>query len=112
MPTDIGDLVLVHVNRNPAFFARLESVQPDVKPGWYQAKLLVLQVPIRSVVWILRDAYIQGEEFSMGGAPVRLEKVVAPPDESEPEPEAPPPDGGEGKPRARIISLNERRKKS
>jgi len=40
-----GDLVLVHVEDRPAFFARIECISPDVKLDWYQVTLLVLQVP-------------------------------------------------------------------
>jgi hypothetical protein len=49
-----GDLVLVHVEGKPAFFARIETISPDVKPGWYQVGFLILQVPLVQVTWILR----------------------------------------------------------
>ncbi|MDR3566682.1 MAG: hypothetical protein P4L43_01505 [Syntrophobacteraceae bacterium] len=84
--TDIGDVVLVYMDNNPAFFAKVDEISADVKPGWFQVKLLVLQVPLLVVTWILRQAYFNGEEFTMGGRPMRIEKVVAPvevPDESE-----------------------------
>ncbi|MGC9194637.1 MAG: hypothetical protein ACP5IL_04190 [Syntrophobacteraceae bacterium] len=76
--TNIGDVVLVYMDNNPAFFARVEEISADVKPGWFQVKFLVLQVPLLSVTWILREAYYNGEEFTMGGRPMRVEKVVAP----------------------------------
>lgn len=79
--TDVGDLVLVYVEGVPVFFARVEDIAPDVKPQWYQVRMLVLQVPLVVITWILRGSYIDGEEFSMGGKPVRLEKVVAPQEE-------------------------------
>jgi hypothetical protein len=62
----------------PAFFARVEDISPDVKPEWYQIKLLVLQVPLMVITWILRRAYIDGDEFTMGGRPVRVVKVISP----------------------------------
>lgn len=83
MLTDINDIVLVHINDNPAFFARLEEIEPDVKPEWWQVKLLVLQMPIKTITWILRDAYIQGDTFTMGGTPIRLERIEAPVEEEE-----------------------------
>jgi hypothetical protein len=76
--TNIGDVVLVYMDNNPAFFARIEEISADVKPGWFQVKFLVLQVPLLSVTWILREAYYNGDEFTMGGRPMRVEKVVAP----------------------------------
>jgi hypothetical protein len=72
---DVGDLVLVHFNEQPAFFARVEDVQPDVKPEWYQIRLLVLQVPLKELTWILRAEYINGQAFTMGGHPVRIEAL-------------------------------------
>jgi hypothetical protein len=76
-----GDVVLVYVENQPAFFARIEAITPDVKPGWFQVKMLVLQIPMIVVTWILREAYINGDEFTMGGRPIRIMPVVAPPDE-------------------------------
>ncbi|MDR3557673.1 MAG: hypothetical protein P4L55_23195 [Syntrophobacteraceae bacterium] len=79
--TNVGDVVLVYMDNNPAFFARLDDISADVKPGWFQVKFLVLQVPLLVVTWILREAYYNGEEFTMGGRPMRIEKVVAPVEE-------------------------------
>jgi hypothetical protein len=59
-------------------FARVEDILPDSKPGWFHIKLLMLQVPLQVVSWILRDAYIEGDEFTMNGNRMRLEKVVSP----------------------------------
>ena len=84
--TDVGDVVLVYLENSPAFFARIEDISPDVKAGWYHVKLLVLQVPLMTITWILKPEYINGEEFTMGGRPVRLEKVVCP-ESSLPSPE-------------------------
>ena len=80
-----GDLVLVHVEDTPAFFARIESISPDVKPKWFQVTLLVLQVPLVEVTWILRQEYVDGVSFTMGGKRVLIEPVVAPPKKPPPE---------------------------
>ena len=74
----IGDIVLVYHEEHPAFFARIEDISPDPKPHWYHVKLLVLQMPIVEIVWILKDAYIQGEPFTMNEKSMRLELVQAP----------------------------------
>ena len=80
----VGDVVLVYMDNNPAFFARVDEISADVKPGWFQVKLLVLQLPLLVVTWILREAYYNGQEFTMGGRPMRIEKVVAPSEEEAP----------------------------
>jgi hypothetical protein len=121
--TSEGDLVLVYADNQPAFFARIEMIERDVKPEWYQVKMLVLQVPVALVTWILREPYINGDEFTMGGRPIRMEKVVAPeespamPAPSEPlgpEPLEAPEDvrsDSSGKEGQKVVSLADRRKK-
>ncbi len=79
----INDLVLVHLDREPAFYARLNDINPDAKRGWYQVELLVLSLPPRTVTWILEESHLAGEEFTMGGRPVRLELI---PPKPQPEP--------------------------
>ncbi len=81
MMTKVGDVVLVYTDNNPTFFARVDEIAADVKPGWFEVKLLVLQVPLLVVTWILREPYYNGQEFTMGGRPMRIEKVIAPADE-------------------------------
>src|SRR5512146_2315313 len=74
----INDLVLVHVDRKPGFYARIEDIVPDVKPGWWQVKLLVLTFPLQVYTWILDESQVAGADFTMGGTPIRLEKVESP----------------------------------
>jgi hypothetical protein len=121
--TSEGDLVLVYADNQPAFFARIEMIEADVKPEWYQVKMLVLQIPVAAVTWILREPYINGDEFTMGGRPIRMEKVVAPeespamapPSESiEPEPLGAPEEvrsESSEKEGQKVVSLADRRKK-
>jgi hypothetical protein len=73
-----GDLALVHVEHKPAFFSRVESIDPDHKRGWWRVKLLVLNLPLKVATWVLDNDQICGGDFTMGGVPVRLEKIVAP----------------------------------
>lgn len=116
-----GDLVLVYVDNQPAFFARIEAIFADVKPQWFQVRMLVLQIPLVVITWILREPYINGEEFTMGGRPVRMEKVIAPEEtegeQAEPgaeasrrEPSGDPdkPEDGEGKGSGKVVSLADR----
>jgi hypothetical protein len=80
-----GDLVLVHVEDKPAFFARIECISADVKPDWYQVGLLVLQVPPVQITWILKEEYINGVLFTMGGKRLLMEQVRVPATESPPD---------------------------
>jgi hypothetical protein len=77
-----NDLILVHIQNQPAFFARIEQIAPDTKKNWWQVTLLALQLPVQHFTWLLDDNQIQGEAFTMGGIPVRIEKVIPPPLES------------------------------
>jgi hypothetical protein len=77
------DIVLIHFEDQPLSFARIEEILPDSKPDWYHVKLLMLQIPLQVVSWILRDRYIMGDEFTMNGKRMRLERVVCP--EAKPE---------------------------
>jgi len=73
----VNDVVVVHLDRQPAFYARINDINPDVKKGWYQVELLLLTFPPQTLVWILDNDHLQGEEFTMGGRPVQL--VLVPP---------------------------------
>jgi hypothetical protein len=78
MPTTINDLVLAHIDNKPAFYARIEEISPDVKPGWWKVKLLVLTVPLQVYTWILDESQVNGAPFTMGQTPIMLEKVESP----------------------------------
>ena len=105
-----GDVVLIYMQDQPIGFARVEKILPDHKPDWYHVTLLLLQIPMQVVTWILRDVYIEGQEFNMGGKPMRIEKVVAPeePPAAEDTNDKPPESKPNGK--AKVISLKDLKK--
>ena len=105
------DIVLIHFEDKPMVFARIEAIHPDVKPDWYQVKLLMLQVPLQPVTWILRSSYINGTEFTMGGNRIRLEEVICPPDDAPDAAEDTPQDDPGPATDAKVISLTDRKKK-
>ena len=74
----VNDIVLIYIEDAPVSFARIESILPDSKKDWYHIKLLMLQVPLQMITWILKDDYINGNEFHMNGQKMKLEKVEAP----------------------------------
>lgn len=108
-----NDIVLIHFEDQPAGFARIESIAADAKKDWYHVKLLLLQVPLQTVTWILKNDYINGAEFTMGGNRMRLERVVCPepPERAETDP---PPETTTDKDRrngtATVIAFNDLKK--
>ncbi|MBF0301812.1 MAG: hypothetical protein HQK73_02125 [Desulfamplus sp.] len=75
-----NDIILVYMEDSPIFFARVEEIWPDIKKDWFNIELLVLQIPVKIIVWTLKDIYINGTEFFMGGKRMRIEVVRAPRD--------------------------------
>ena len=106
-----NDLVLIYFEDKPLSFARIEDILPDHKPNWYHVKLLLLQIPLQTVTWILKDAYINGEEFTMGGKRMRLEKVVSPEKTQPPAESRKQTDTDEKTSGAKVISLKDLKKK-
>ena len=70
-----GDLILIYYQETPTVYARIESIEPDMKKDWYQIGLLLLTIPAQTVTWTLREEYINGTSFTMGGQSMRLEEV-------------------------------------
>ncbi|OGP50475.1 MAG: hypothetical protein A2Y79_06170 [Deltaproteobacteria bacterium RBG_13_43_22] len=100
--TGPNDLVLIYLENQPVFFARIENITPDIKPGWLRMKFLILQVPVSLGEWILLPEYIQGEEFTMRGKKIIIQKVEVPREESLPKPP---------KPEGKIVSILNRKSK-
>jgi len=71
----VGDLVLVHYEDQPVVYARIEAIEPDIKKDWLRVSLMILTIPLQTVTWILREEYINGEGFTMGGKLMKLERV-------------------------------------
>ena len=110
----IHDLVLVHVDNKPGFYARIEDISPDVKKGWWVVKLLVLTFPLQVYNWILDESQLDGAEFTMGGTPLLLEKIESLVQQEEPvkieaKPSATPSESCE-KERPKVVSLLDRKK--
>ncbi|MDR3579164.1 MAG: hypothetical protein P4L44_04270 [Oryzomonas sp.] len=109
------DIVLIHVDDKPGFYARIEDLTPDVKPGWWQVRLMVFTFPLQMFTWILDEFQLDGASFTMGGTPIRMERVVSPVEEEHIKREQ---DEKEERERAelhsgnhKVISLSDRRKK-
>jgi hypothetical protein len=118
MLTRPGDILLVHHKGQPVSYARVEDITADHKAPWWQITLLILAVPAQKVTWILREEYIDGGDFTMGGETMRLERLAPPqatpepaPDPPAPEPDTPGPaeGGGGGGGEGKVVSLSQRR---
>ena len=110
----IHDLVLVHVDNKPGFYARIEDISPDVKKGWWVVKLLVLTFPLQVYTWILDESQLDGAEFTMGGTPLLLEKIEPLVQQEEPVKTAVKPSSTPSescvKERPKVVSLLDRKK--
>ena len=102
-----GEVVLIYFRNEPAIFARVESIVPDRKKGWWRTTFLALAIPLKKMTWILDDDQVRGADFTMNSEPLRIERVVAPAgepptnlQEQEISPEERNPEGG-----ARIVSM-------
>ena len=112
-----NDVVLIYFEGRPSGFARIEDISPDVKKDWYNVTLLLLQIPMQTITWALKDIYIDGEEFTMNGNRMRLELVehtspgVPMDTENAPEESTTPEDGDDSqRPHsAKVISLADRK---
>jgi len=111
----INDLVLVHVENKPGFYARIEDITPDTKKGWWIVKLLVLTFPLQIYTWILDESQLDGAPFTMGGTPLMLEKIESPIHHEEPVIPAPKSSATAAEhsetDRPKVVSLLERKKK-
>ena len=101
------DIVLIYSEGTPLTFARIEEISADIKPNWYHVKLLILQMPLQPVTWILRDSYINGEEFTMDGRKVRLELIECPEVAEKPDIHE---EKSQGSKKGKVILLRDRKK--
>ena len=116
--TTTQDIVLIYYEDQPFSFARVEEILPDAKKDWYHVKLLLLQIPLQTVSWILKNNYINGDEFTMGGKRMRIEPVAVPDEKKSMEDKPDDPPGGKkpapGKKMGgpKVVSLSDRKPKT
>jgi hypothetical protein len=109
------DIVLIHVDNKPGFYARIEELAADVKPGWWQVRLMVFTFPIQIFTWILDESQLDGGPFTMGGTPIRMERVISPVEQERIKREQNEKEeqerSGQHPGNPKVISLSDRRKK-
>jgi hypothetical protein len=74
----VGEVILVYIDNEPAFFARVEKIAPDQKKNWWQMTFLMLSIPLKTMTWILDDEQMRGQAFTMNSVPMQIKKVEAP----------------------------------
>ncbi|MBN1478968.1 hypothetical protein EH223_14840 [candidate division KSB1 bacterium] len=74
----VGEVILVYIDNEPGFFARIESITPDHKKNWWQMTFLILSIPLKTMTWILDDEQMRGQSFTMNSVPMQIKKVEAP----------------------------------
>ena len=83
-----NSIVLIYVQNKPQFYARIEEINPDVKPDWYNVTIKPLYIdpnslaPAENFIWTIRDVYIEGEPFTMNGTEIQIVEIppIAAPD--------------------------------
>jgi hypothetical protein len=111
----IHDIVLIHVDNKPGFYARIEDLTADVKPRWWQVRLMVFTFPLQMFTWILDESQLDGASFTMGGTPIRMERVISPVEQEHIKREQDEKEererSGQNSGNPKVISLSDRRKK-
>ncbi|MBL0717579.1 MAG: hypothetical protein JJV89_05980 [Desulfosarcina sp.] len=105
-----NDIVLIYCEDQPLAFARIEEILPDHKNDWYHVKMLILQIPLQTVTWLLRTAYIEGVEFTMDGKKMRLEAITSPEEDKKIPPPVKPKKKKTKTGTFKVISLTDRKK--
>jgi hypothetical protein len=102
-----GDVIAVHIGDHLGFYARVEEILPDVKPGWLKFRFLTLTSDRKEMTWVLEPRQIDGEPFTMGGTAVRIERLPDPVPAPPEEPAISPDEEGKG----RVIAFPGRKEK-
>lgn len=78
MPKE-GDVVLIYRDNRPMTFAEIHEITSNEKKNWWNVDFIGLSLPLTKFTWILRMEQLDGEDFTMGGTPVKitsLEKLL------------------------------------
>jgi hypothetical protein len=74
----IGDVVAIYIDNKPSVYARIEGIERDIKPRWYQVRLLFLGFPPQEMTWILKEEYLEGSLFTMKDIPMQIIPIEKP----------------------------------
>ena len=83
------DVCMLHINKFPNAFVRINYIWADEKKGWWCVNLTKMALPLESWTWILDDSHINGAEFEMSGTKFQLQILNRPNLENAPTVEQP-----------------------
>ena len=70
-----NDVCLMYVNGLPTNFIRIESIVPDVKPGWYEVSFVELVLPLQTIKWKIDTGHLAGETIHMKGTKFNFQYI-------------------------------------
>lgn len=68
-----NDVCILYVNDLPQGFIRIESIEPDSKPGWYSVQFIELMFPIQVIKWKIDEEHLKGADINMKGFKFNLQ---------------------------------------
>lgn len=71
-----NDVCIIYVNDLPQGFIRIESIESDIKPGWYSVKFIELLFPIKVNTWKIDEEHLKGADINMKGFTFKLQPLA------------------------------------
>lgn len=68
-----NDVCIIYVNDLPQGFIRIESIEPDSKPSWYNVQFIELLFPLRVTKWKIDEEHLKGADINMKGFKFNLQ---------------------------------------
>ena len=70
----VGDIILI-IKPTIYFYGLVKEIKQDFKKGWWVISFTSITVPPQDFMWQLKEEYMIGEVFTMGGVPTFLKSV-------------------------------------
>jgi hypothetical protein len=70
-----GEVILIHLDSSPAYFARVDRIEPDVKDGWWNLEFLLLTLPAERITWVIEESHMAGAQFMIGETLIWIEQI-------------------------------------
>jgi len=70
-----GEVILIHLDGSPAYFAQVDRIEPDVKDGWWKLELLLLTLPAERITWVINESHMTGAQFMIGETLIWIEQI-------------------------------------
>lgn len=70
-----GEVILIHLDGSPAYFARVDRIEPDVKDGWWKLEFLLLTLPAERITWVIEESHMAGAQFMIGETLIWIEQI-------------------------------------